>query len=114
MRRVPRNVGAIYGAMWGIVGGGLVSSFILGWLGGMWSIINGVESAGFRVAIGVAIGVALSRLVSQWGTPSTHAAIAVGFIIGAFAGGAARLVVVGLVAGIIVGGLICREIRRTY
>ena len=113
MRRVPRNLNAIYVVMWGIGGGAFLSFFILGWLGGVWPVVNGVGSIGVRVAIGVVMGVAVSRLVSQWGTTNTRVAIGVGFIIGAFAGGAAGLVIVGIVVGIIVGGLICHEIHRT-
>lgn len=114
MRLLPRNLNAIYSAMWGVGGGAFVSFFVVGWLGGIWPIVNGVGSVGVRVAIGVGMGVAVSRLVSQWGTTNTRVAIGVGFIIGAFVGGAAGLVVVGIVFGIIVGGLICHEIHRTY
>ena len=112
MRRVLRNVGAIYSAMWGVAGGAFVGWIFLGWLGGIWSIVSDVGSVGIRVAIGVAMGVAVSWILSQWGTTNVRVAISLGFIIGAVVGGAAALVVVGVGLGMVAGALICREIHR--
>ena len=114
MKRVARNLNAISNAMWGVAGGALVGWLFLGWLGGIWPIVNDIGSVGIRVAIGVAMGVAVSWFVSQWGTTNVRVAISVGFIIGAVAGGAAGLVVVGVGSGTLAGALICREIHRTY
>ena len=114
MKRVPRNLNAIYNAMWGVAGGAFVGWVFLGWLGGIWSIVNDIGNVGIRVAIGVAMGVAVSWFVSQWGTTNVRVAISLGFIIGAVAGGAAALVVVGVGFGTLAGALICREIHRTY
>ena len=114
MKCVPRNLNAIYNALWGVAGGVFVGWLVLGWVAGIWSTVNDVGSVGIRVAIGVAMGVAISWFVSQWGTTNVRVAISVGFIIGAVAGGAAALVVVGVGLGTIAGALICREIHRTY
>ena len=114
LKRVPRNPHDIFNAMWGVAGGALVGWIFLGWLGGIWSIVNDIGSVGLRIAIGIAMGVAVSWFVSQWGTTNVRVAIGAGFIIGAIAGGAAGFVVVAVGLGSIAGALICREIHRTY
>ena len=114
MKHIPRNLNAISSAVWGVAGGAFVGWIFLGWLGGIWSIVNDIGSLGIRIAIGVAMGVAVSWAVSQWGSTNVRVAIGVGFVIGAFAGGAAGLVVAAVGVGTIAGALVCHEIHRTY
>ncbi len=114
MERIRRVAAAIYGNMWGFVGGVFVSLFILGLLTNFWPFISGFDSVAIRLGAGFALGAIASFLSGSWGGTSASVAAGAGFVVGALAGDAAWLVLVGVSAGALAGVLVGAEVHRPY